>query len=316
VACTLTRNLPRLQQCRRRHRRKHHVPYCCRNYLLNTRHMHHLRRHRLHPVTLPSSSRMKSPPSTVRPSTPSFMRASVSVFTKSCFPSGVFTKSCFASSASTNTRTPYLLSLALLSTNTHHAHISDTVAEQLSPADRACMKRCRAPEINDEQDAPSKQPRHHRPSARPRKSTASHDAYQNPLMLPDNADTLLPVTRVDEDFSWWRPLTSSPPTARPRKSTASHDAYQTPLMLPGRTNTVLPVTEAAGDFSWWRELTSSPPTRPESQSVTALGMTGLQQPIMITKTDREPHIQTPSACAGDDRSSHVPSNVHNSSDDT
>jgi hypothetical protein len=60
-------------------------------------------------------------------------------------------------------------------------------------------------------------------------------------------------------------------------------------MLPDRSNTVLPVSEADETFSWWRPLTPSPPITPKSQSVTALVMTGLRQPI----TDKEPHIQYP-----------------------
>jgi hypothetical protein len=70
------------------------------------------------------------------------------------------------------------------------------------------VKRRRASETHDEQDAPSKQPCHHRPSAKPRKSTAGHDAHQSHSVLPNRADTLLLVTGAD--FSWWRPLTPSP----------------------------------------------------------------------------------------------------------
>jgi hypothetical protein len=146
----------------------------------------------------------------------------------------------------------------------HHAPIRDTVARQPSPADQPCLKHCRASERNDEQNAPSKQPRHLRPSAKPRKSTARHDAYQSPLMLPDRSNTVLPVSEADETFSWWRPLTPSPPKT------------------------------------------------PKSQSVTALVMTGLRQPI----TDVEPHIQIPATCASDDGSIHVPGNAYNSSNDT
>jgi hypothetical protein len=91
-----------------------------------------------------------------------------------------------------------------------HAPIRDTVARQPSSADRSYLKRRRDSETQDEPDASSKQPRHHRPSARPRKRTARPDAFQGPLMLPDRADTLLPVTKADDPFSWWRPLTPSP----------------------------------------------------------------------------------------------------------